>query len=90
LKCDVVVDLTAEKVKKFSSSQDAKEQHSQIKADSKNHYSSSLNLTHFNFSNVLHNFTFFSITLCITCDLIDIEWYYHEDNVDWTHTKHYD
>ncbi len=52
LKCDVVVDSTAEKVKKFSSSQDVKEQHSQIKADSKNHYSSSLNLMHFNFSNV--------------------------------------
>jgi len=73
LKCDVVVDLTAEKVKKFSSSQDVKERHSQIKADSKNHYSSSLNLMHFNFSNVLHNFTFFSITLCITCDLINIK-----------------
>jgi len=28
LKCDVIVDLTAEKAKKFSSSQDAKEQHS--------------------------------------------------------------
>jgi hypothetical protein len=28
LKCDVVVDSAAEKVKKFSSSQDAKEQHS--------------------------------------------------------------
>jgi len=73
LKCNVIVNSTAKKVKKFSSSQDVKEQHSQIKADSKNHYLSSLNLTHFNFSNVLHNFTFFSITLCITCDLINIE-----------------
>jgi len=73
LKCDVVVDSTAEKVMKFSSSQDVRKQHSQIKADSKNHYSSLLNLTHFNFSNVLHNFTFFSIALCITCDLIDIK-----------------
>ncbi len=73
MKCDVVVDLTAKKVKKFSSSQDIKEQNSQIKVDSKNHYSSSLNITHFNFSNVLHNFTFFSIALCITCDLIDIK-----------------
>ncbi len=73
LKCDVIVDLTTEKVKKFSSSQDVKEWHSQIKANLKNHYSSSLNLTHFNFSNVLHNFTFFSITLCITCDLINIK-----------------
>ncbi len=65
--------LITEKVKKFSSSQDVKEWHSQIKADLKNHYSSSLNLMHFNFLNVLHNFTFFSITFCITCDLIDIE-----------------
>jgi hypothetical protein len=73
LKCDVVVDSAAEKVKKFSSSQDVKEQHSQIEADSKNHHSSSLNLTHFNFSNVLHNFTFFSIALCVTCDLLNIE-----------------
>jgi hypothetical protein len=73
LKCDVIIDSAAEKIKKFSSSQDVKEQHSQIKADSKNHYSSSLNLTHFNFSNVLHNFTFFSIALCITCDLLNIE-----------------
>jgi hypothetical protein len=73
LKCDIVVDSAAEKVKKFSLSQNAKERHSQIKADSKNHHSSSLNLTHFNFSNVLHNFTFFSIALCITCDLLDIE-----------------
>ncbi len=73
LKCDVVVDLTAKKVKKFSSSQDIKEQNSQIKVDSKNHYSSSLNITHFNFSNVLHNFTFFSIALYITYDLIDIK-----------------
>ncbi len=90
LKCDVVVDSTAEKVKKFSLSQDVKERHSQIKADSKNHYSSSLNLMHFKFSNVLHNFTFFSITFCITCDLIDIKWHYHEDSVDWTHIKHHD
>jgi len=73
LKCDVVVNSTAEKIKKFSSSQDIRKQHSQIKADSKNHYLSLLNLTHFNFSNVLHNFTFFSIALCITCDLIDIK-----------------
>jgi len=28
LKCDVVVDLTAEKVKKFSLNQDARERHS--------------------------------------------------------------
>ena len=54
-------------------SQDVKKQHSQIKVDSKNHYLSSLNLTHFNFSNVLHNFTFFSIALCSTCDLINIK-----------------
>jgi hypothetical protein len=73
LKCDVVVDSAAKKVKKFSSNQNVKEWHSQIKADSKNHHSNSLNLTHFNFSNILHNFTFFSIILCITCDLLNIE-----------------
>jgi len=73
LKCDVVVNSAAEKVKKFSSNRDIKKQHFQIKVDSKNYHLSSLNLTHFNFSNVLHNFTFFSIVLCITCDLLNIE-----------------